>query len=152
MAVAQRDQRSRELAAIHTALRQLGLDDDTYRALLREQLQVGSAKDLDERGRHKLLDLLRERGFKQVPDRRPQGPGDPQTGKIYALWGELQRSGRLRDGSAKALRSFVHRMTGAHDPRWLDAMQANVVIEGLKAWLARPLAEEPAAEQADAEP
>jgi len=126
-------QRKRELAAIHVAVSQLGLDDETYRALLREQLGVASAKELDGAGRHRLLEALRQRGWVG----RQGAPADRQAAKIRALWGELERRGLLRDASLAALRAFTRRMTGVAEPRWITAEQSNVVIEGLKAWLRR---------------
>jgi phage gp16-like protein len=129
--------RRRELAAIHAAVKQLGLDDDTYRALLRQQCNVDSAAGLDGPGRHRILDALRARGW-QPPKSPPRsGPGAAQAAKIRALWGELERRGLVRDGSVKALRSFVRRMTGVEEGEWLDGPRANVVIEALKGWLHR---------------
>lgn len=40
-----------ELAKIHIAKKQLGLDDDTYRAMLKQVAGVISAKDLTAQGR-----------------------------------------------------------------------------------------------------
>lgn len=64
---AARDQRTRELAAIHVAKKQLGLDDDTYRAMLWTLERVSSAADLDHAGRQRVLEHLRSRGFARSP-------------------------------------------------------------------------------------
>lgn len=64
------DIRKRELAMIHMAKTQLGLDDDTYRDMLWTVARVRSAADLDWAGRKKVIDHLKAKGFKGK--RRPQ--------------------------------------------------------------------------------
>jgi hypothetical protein len=61
---------------------------------------------------------------------------------IYALWAELKPF--LTNPSDDGLRAFVARQTrsrqhpdGLSAPEFLDGHQANLVIEGLKSWLAR---------------
>jgi len=58
------DVRNRELAQIHIAKAQLGLDDATYRDMLWSIGRVRSAGDLDFTGRKRVLEHLRLRGFK----------------------------------------------------------------------------------------
>ncbi|MEW5905122.1 MAG: regulatory protein GemA [Pseudomonadota bacterium] len=57
------DQRRRDLAAIHAAKRDLGMDDETYRDVLWTVVRVRSAGELDQAGRNKLLDHFRSRGW-----------------------------------------------------------------------------------------
>lgn len=77
-------QRRRDLSAIHTAKRDLALDDDAYRDILWAVARVRSAADLDQAGRSKVLDHFRACGWKPkarvnewafidtaAPDRRP---------------------------------------------------------------------------------
>lgn len=64
------DLRKRELAAIHVAKTQLGLDDDTYRAMLETLTGKRSAADLDWQGRKKVLDHLKSKGFSRQSKRR----------------------------------------------------------------------------------
>lgn len=70
--------RRNELAKIHVAKKALGLDDDTYRAMLWAVARVRSAKDLDAAGRAKVLDHLKARGFKPAP-KRGSHPGRPHN-------------------------------------------------------------------------
>src|SRR6187551_2882572 len=56
--------RNRELAQIHIAKKDLGLDDATYRDMLWSIGRVRSAGDLDFTGRKRVLEHLRSRGFK----------------------------------------------------------------------------------------
>lgn len=58
------DIRKSELAQIHVAKSQLGLDDETYRAMLWTVARVKSAADLDWAGRKKVIDHLKAKGFK----------------------------------------------------------------------------------------
>ncbi len=58
------DLRKRELAAIHIARQQLGMDDGTYRDMLWTVARVRSAADLDYAGRQRVLDHLSSRGAK----------------------------------------------------------------------------------------
>jgi phage gp16-like protein len=54
--------RKNELAMIHIAKTELGLDDDLYRCLLKQTCGVESAADLDEQGRKTFIRLLRSKG------------------------------------------------------------------------------------------
>jgi phage gp16-like protein len=140
-----------ELAAIHVAKKQLGLDDDLYREIIERvsakfrSTPVRSSGQMTARERVALLEEMRAHGFRRIerPERRMRqalaasAPGDGQHQKILALWAELGATGTLKDSSIKALRSFCKRMTGVESPAWLTATRANKVIEGLKAWLAR---------------
>jgi phage gp16-like protein len=142
------ERRRQELAAIHTAKKQLGLDEATYRSFLEHRFRVQSSAALDERGRRACIEALREMGFSPKPAAQPS-PLDPHARKIWALWKALDRAGALRSGTAKSLRAFVKKMTGCDDPAWLTADKANQVIEGLKAWLARAGIAEKSAEEPD---
>lgn len=57
------DTRRRELAQIHIAKKQLGLDEETYRAMLRTIGRVESSAHLGDHGRKALLEHLKARGF-----------------------------------------------------------------------------------------
>ncbi|MGE4406444.1 gp16 family protein [Pseudomonas sp.] len=72
--------RRKQLAAIHAARRDLGLDEDGYRLMLREVAGVDSAKDLDVGGRRKVLDHLRRVGWDKRPRKRvAEYPGTPHN-------------------------------------------------------------------------
>lgn len=58
------DVRNSELAQIHIAQAQLGMDDDTYRNVLWTVARVRSSKDLDWSGRKRVLDHMKACGFK----------------------------------------------------------------------------------------
>lgn len=135
------DIRKRELAHIHIAKQQLGMDDDTYRQMLWTVARVKSAGDLDWKGRKDVLDHLKSKGFKVKPSKnakttRPLA-SDEQSKKIRALWLDLHTAGAVRDPSEKALATYVKRMSKVGALQWLSSAQASAVIESLKAWMDR---------------
>lgn len=134
------DIRKRELAQIHIARQQLGMDEETYRAMLWSIARVKSAKDLDWTGRKRVLDHLKKSGFKVKPAKAAKTrelASDQQSKKIRALWLHLYEAEEVRDPSESALAAFVKRHTGVEALQWLTAHQAGRVIEYLKQWLAR---------------
>jgi phage gp16-like protein len=141
--------RGPELAKIHIGKKDLGLDDDTYRDILREAGRVESSADLDYRGRMAVLERFKELGWRPKCRARAPGTGDrgkrlsrpladdPQSKKIRALWLDLHAAGKVRDSSERALASYCKRMTGRDALQWLSTGEASRVIEALKQWLER---------------
>ena len=142
------DIRKAELAQIHLAKKQLGWDDDTYRATIR--LVSGGATDssgkLDIKQRKMLLDRMKASGFQVRHARKAPlktkavisvGDDRDQVKKIRHLWLDLHAFGAVRDNSERALASYVKRITGKEHPRFLDLDEASNVIETLKKWQAR---------------
>lgn len=128
--------RKRLIAMVHVARNQLGLDEDTYRDLLERVTGKRSAAKLTDGELGRVIDALKERGFE--PKRTAPRSDKAHVRKVWSLWADLERAGRLREPGRAALRSFVKRMTSVEDPEWLTPEQANVVIESLKQWLRRP--------------
>lgn len=132
--------RSAEIAQIHIAKAQLGLDDDTYRAILWTVGRVRSSKDLDWTGRKALLDHFKAKGWKPRPPKAakasaPVHPG--QDALVKSLWNELHAAGKVRDPSDAALGSWLKRNHWPERVEWLDHKQITQAIEALKKWLAR---------------
>jgi phage gp16-like protein len=135
--------RRAELAAIHTAKRQLALDDDTYRAIVmrisatfRGAGAVSSAGDMSSDERRALIDELRRLGFERTPAaaaQRRRIKDKAQAQLILRLWRDLSYLG-IDDPSEQHLSRFIRRMTGVDRVEWLTIAQAVGVIEGLKAW------------------
>ncbi|WP_084312960.1 gp16 family protein [Desulfobulbus elongatus] len=74
------ENRRGQLAAIHVARRDLGMDEDTYRLMLREVAGADSSKDLDAAGRRRVLDHMRRLGGLRKPRKRvAQHPGTPHN-------------------------------------------------------------------------
>jgi phage gp16-like protein len=135
--------RARLIRLIHIAKAQLGLDDETYRALLRRETdgQASSTKDMPIGHLEKVLDRMKASGFTVTV---PAGKGeqrrladDGQSRKIRHLWLELHQAGVVRSPEESALASYVKRLTRVSALQWLSTEQASVVIETLKKWLER---------------
>lgn len=129
------------IAAIHVAKKQLGLDEDTYRAKLQLIVGKSSVKDMSEAERQNVLQVFRNEGFKPASKPRPDGRkklSGPYAGKLQALWIAGWNLGIFAERDDSALVAFVKRQTG------LDAVQfvrypddAKKAIEALKAIITR---------------
>jgi phage gp16-like protein len=133
--------RTAMLAKVHIAKKELRIDDDAYRAMLKREVGKISSGDCTDAELRKLLDGFRRLGWTQK-HKRPLSE-KAHVRLIYAIWGDIKP---LLDGAAGdgELRSFVARQTrdrlrpqGVSAPEFLDAADATKVIEGLKGWLAR---------------
>lgn len=140
--------RNGELAMIHIAAHQLGLDDSTYRDMLWSIGRVRSAKDLDTGGRAAVLKHLAACGWKDPrahSQRRSAYRKGSQAALIRHLWTCLTKVGAVQDGSDKALRAFVRSQSASYHPQkvgWDDASLlpgwvAGKLIEHLKQWCER---------------
>ncbi len=119
-------QRNKQLAKIHLAKKQLAMDDDSYRAMLHTVAQVGSAADLDERGRKKVLQHLTSKGasFKPKKKRYGQRPHNydrlPEyITKVEALLTDMGLSWAYADSIARNItggRGYQHGGQGYNNP------------------------------------
>lgn len=131
------------LAAIHVAKKQLGLDDDTYRAVLVRATGKPSAGDMTPAEHDRALAELRRLGFKSIQgggtsSRARKGLQGRFAKKLQALWIAGYNLGIVRDRRDEALLAFVKRQTGIDHVRFLrDTADARKAVEALKAWLAR---------------
>lgn len=133
--------RNNDLALIHIAKKDLGLDDDAYRDMLWTVARVRSSAELDFSGRIKVLEHLKSRGFKpkQAAKAKQKAPlsNEPQHKMIRGLWLELHAVGTVLDPSEQAISRFIKNQTKIDRIEWLSTSQASQVIERLKQWLAR---------------
>lgn len=110
------DDRRRELAQIHIAKKQLGLEDDTYRDMLWMIGRVRSSADLGAQGRRQVLEHLKARGFmpKAAPEAKPTSPAwdwvnkaaedrKPMLRKIAVMLRDADREKPYADGIAKQM-------------------------------------------------
>lgn len=123
------------IAKIHVAKKQLGLNDDDYRAVL---LDVGGAASAADMADAKLVAVVRHfeaRGFTATA-RKPGTPrraDSPMALKARALWISLHQLGAIEDGSEAALEGFARRQLGVTKMQWADQAQGYKLIEALKA-------------------
>ncbi len=137
-------------AAIHVIKSQLQMSEDDYRALLmgltgknscklmnpREQALVRAHMDklAEHMGvvrpvRASAKRLLSNAQFAQV-----KAAADPKERKLWALWGALGRSGKLRNPGAAGLNAWVMREVGVSAPRFASGVQLDQLISRLKLW------------------
>ena len=121
------------LARLHLAKKELALHDDSYRAVLLRIAGHDSAASIDDAGLVRVIAEFGRLGWK--PRGFRPGSKKPHVRKVWAVWGSMK--GLVRQPDAAGLRGYVLRMTGVGDPEWLTGEQANVVVEGLKAWRRR---------------
>ena len=124
------DLRRRELAAIHLRARDRGLDDDAYRAVLREVAGVSSARDLDAAGRRRVLDRLGPRPKSTARRQWGSTSADPLVRKVYALLGAAEPPRT----SAYAVAMLRH-MFGAAAPEaieWCNTPQLRKLVQALE--------------------
>lgn len=125
-------QRTVSLAKIHIAKSQLGLDEDTYRALLRRVAGVSSAKDLAPRQIGRVLAEFERLGWK--PKAKPQGRARPNPAarrttlmsKVEALLTEAGRPWEYADGMAAKMFK-VERVEWLDDSQLYRLMQALII-------------------------
>ncbi len=131
------------LASVHIAKKELGLDEDGYRAIVLRVTKKHSAGDCTDAQLRLLLAEFRKLGWQK--GMRPLSTY-PKVRMIYAIWKDI----RVRlpgDAGDAELRAFVRRQTrtvahprGVSAPEFLRGAEADRVIEGLKGWLARLVA------------
>lgn len=121
----------RGLAQVHIAAKELGMDDDTYRALLARVAGVPSAKQLNARQLKQVLDEFRRLGWvpkpgKKAGRKKPRTPPSRKSvmDKVEALLAEAGRPWGYADGMAQ-------RMFQVDRVDWLDDDQLFRLMQGL---------------------
>lgn len=134
--------KQRELAQIHIAISQLGMDDETYRQLLHGMFGVDSSSKLNIKQRGELITNFKRKGFKpKTAQGTPvRSSDDAQIKMIRGLWLELHDLGKVHNRDEAALQRWVQRQTKVARLEWLNGRQINTVIESLKEWRDRPQA------------
>lgn len=123
--------RNLQLSRIHIAKKDLGLDDETYRALLARVTGVRSAKDLNPRQIAAVLAEFTRLGWESIPAKKhgrkaPAAAPDRAklVGKIEAFLAEAKRSWAYADGMAM-------RMFKVERVEWLDPGQLQKMVAAL---------------------
>lgn len=141
---------ARLLKIVQVGRRELGLDEEEYRALLEQVTGARSAKGLSAAKLEAVITAMKGLGFKvkggaKVNGRRSSPSSAkvqaPEVRKLRAIWITMSNDGLLQDGSEEALGSFIRRMTananggiGVNRAEWLTSAQAERVLEALKKW------------------
>ncbi len=127
----------KQIALLHIAAQQLGLDDETYRAVLIAYGGAASAKELSQAGFKAVMAYFTNCGFRSTWTKRTFGnrPGrasPSQVELIRQLWHQYAGS-----DDETALNKWLHRSFHASALRFLTPPNAGKAIEGLKAMIAR---------------
>ena len=135
-------------AAIHVLKSKLGLTDDDYRALLMTLTGEISSKDMTDNQQRQVRDHMQSLGERMgvvqaTSQRRPltreqfakvKQETRPKERKVWALWNQLHRDGKINNPSAAALNAWVLRQVDVSALRFANDPQLDTLIEALKAW------------------
>lgn len=126
--------RQRQLRDIHVAKKQLGMDDDTYRALLQRVTGKTSSADMSGAERQAVIAEMLNLGF-ELPDseeRRKNYPGRPANvdqvpllRKVEALLADAGRPWAYAHAMA-------HHMFGITRVQWLRHNQLHSLVKALQ--------------------
>ncbi|MNZ89597.1 hypothetical protein D3C78_1085290 [compost metagenome] len=122
--------RNASLSKIHIAKKDLGLDDDTYRALLARVAGVRSAKDLNPRQVSAVLAEFQRLGWQPVTKKAGRKAPTPAleraklVGKIEAFLAEAGRPWAYADAMAK-------RMFKVERVEWCESDQLQRLVAAL---------------------
>jgi len=142
---------------INIARTQLGMDDDSYRAMV-IRINGGKGTSLKACNMAELnliLKELKEKGFKIKPNNKngfksqrvkpakTTKDGHPLPAdirdKMLSLWIEMHQQGIIRDGSDAGLTAYCRNRSGKDHWHWITEYEAIDMIEGLKTWQSREL-------------
>lgn len=133
--------RKRWVSVIHVAKKELGLDDEAYRAILSgasasSASDIGTAEQFDAVMKAFVVLGFRYKAKKTMPvsdEQRGTRCSERQRYYIKGLW---ELASRARD--EKSLRSMIKRIGGVDDIRFLTKKKASAVILALRdiAWKA----------------
>ena len=132
--------RQRLIKLIHVGRRELGMDEPTYRTMLRATGKAESTSAMAVPALMAVLERMKAAGFTIRPkngDR--QMAANPEAKKVRALWLFLHHLGEVRDPSETALAAYVKRMVKVDDLRWARGDRVAYLIETLKKWVMRRL-------------
>ena len=122
--------RGRELAQIHIAKKDLGLDDDTYRAVLWDVARVDSASKLNDNERIAVLKRFKQRGWKNNRNiNRGKSANDaewkaPLMSKVGALLADM----KLPWGYANGIATQMYKVQRVD---WCNETQLRGIITAL---------------------
>lgn len=141
---------------IHVGCRELGIDSETRRDMQLVATGKGSMSEMNETDLKKVVDALKQRGFKphgnslyKARKGTARGRAHPAATRgdlrlVHVLWRKLGETGALRDPSRAGLNKFIRtRFEGAWKSVPIDVdtlrdhRQISQVINALKDWCAR---------------
>ncbi|MCF2829804.1 MULTISPECIES: gp16 family protein [unclassified Pseudoalteromonas] len=152
--------KSKLIQLIHVGKTSLGWDEDLYRQNLVKLTKKESCKGMNLGELKRVLDHMKDKGFKVEAKKSGKGRNSPMTrdiapedktplDKLRQVWIAMSHRGYLRDGSEAALlnwsKSQAKRMNSnvaIECLEWLRAPMVHALIEQLKSWYARLMAKD----------
>ncbi|MCG9761471.1 regulatory protein GemA [Pseudoalteromonas sp. Isolate6] len=151
--------KSKLIQLIHVGKTSLGWDEDLYRQILVELTKKESCEGMNVGELNKVLSHMKDKGFKVVTKKRG-GKNSPMTrdiapedktplDKLRQVWIAMSHRGYLRDGSEAALLNWskaqakrMNKNVVIERLEWLRVPMVHALIEQLKSWYARCMAEQ----------
>lgn len=129
-------EKRKDIQLIHIAKQQLGMEDDTYRAMLWTVARVKSSTALDYAGRKKVLDHLKACGFKPVSKNAGKPVNvkadlAPLMGKLGALLADMKLPWAYLTASRDGRPSMLKRIAGVDKLEWANAEQLQALVAAL---------------------
>lgn len=130
------------IGKVHIARKDLGIEEDDYRAILFRLTQHSSAKDCSTAELVAVVEEFKRKGWKpaQPKGRKPADarPADhPSAKKARALWISLHHLGAIKNPSDQALEAFACGQLKCERLQWADQGKTDSLIEALKAMAER---------------
>lgn len=124
----------KQIALLHVAKKQLGLDDETYRAVLERVTGCDSSADLTQPGFTAAVKYFTAMGFRSTWTKRSYGyrptmATPPQVDLIRSLWAKFL--GR-EDENDTELNKWLDRFHKVSSLRFVDNKKAAKVISALR--------------------
>ena len=124
----------------------LGWDDDLYRDVMASVCKgIRSSAELDAVGRRCLLahmQACKDRSISKSTVKTNTKPVHKPLSaigkKLWSLWMQAADKGLVQHRTMSALNAWIQRQTGVERIEWLQGAQADLAIESLKKWIARP--------------
>lgn len=123
------------LAKIHVALKELGLTDDDYRAVLFRVTGKASATACSDSKLEEVVKELQAKGFKPKP--KAHAADHPVARKARALWISLHHLNVISNPAEEALEAFARAQLRVEKLQWANQSQGYKLIEALKAMAER---------------
>jgi len=129
----------KQIALLHVAKRDLGLDDETYRAVLARYGKTGSATDLDLAGFNHVMRYFTACGFrstwtKRTYGNRPTMATPSQIDLIRSLWKQCAGNDDPEDTGLNRWLEKYHHVSAL---RMVDKAKTTKVIHALKEMVRR---------------
>lgn len=126
------------IAKIHIAKKDLGLDDATYRSIIKQVTGKDSCRNCNIVQLEKIIDFMKSKGWKSQKPKKDYRDGPSELiKKIYVLWADLRERGAIKSDEKNALDKFVKKHTKIDSVQWLGDGDAIKIIEIMKKWIRR---------------